>query len=60
MMGDEQVFDLHSAGMKAYEVTTNVAGIEIIGIRFGCSPQDLARAVAREIAARLESQCRGR
>jgi len=60
MMGDEQVFDLHSAGMKAYEVTTNVAGIEIIGIRFGCSSQDLARAVSKQIAAWLGSQCRGR
>ncbi len=40
-----------------YEITVNVAGIEIFGFRFGTSPQDIARAVAREIAGRV---CRGR
>ena len=48
---DARVLDLHTAEFTAYQVTTNVSGIEIIGIRFGCSPQDLARAVAKELAA---------
>jgi len=43
--------------MKAAEETS---GIEIIGIRFGCSPQDLARALSKQIAARLGFQCQGR
>ena len=60
MTDDEQVFGLHTAEFTAYQVTTNVSGIEILGIRFGCSPQDLARAVSKQIAARLALQGRGR
>jgi len=29
-----------------------------IGIRFGCSPQDLARAVSKQIAGWMGFQCR--
>ncbi|MGC9019584.1 MAG: hypothetical protein ACP5LJ_07845 [Candidatus Bipolaricaulaceae bacterium] len=56
---DARVLDLATAEFKAYEVTVNVAGIEILGFRFGASPQDIARAVAKESAARLGER-RGR
>lgn len=48
-----RVLDLHTAEFRGFEITTNVSGIEIIGIRFGASPNDLAKAVAREIVKRL-------
>jgi hypothetical protein len=54
---DVQVLDLATAEFRAHAITVNVAGIEIFGFRFGASPQDIARAVAREIASRV---CRGR
>jgi len=54
---DVQVLDLATAEFRAHAITVNVAGIEIFGFRFGASPQDIARAVAKEIAARV---CRGR
>ncbi|MCR4392719.1 MAG: hypothetical protein NUV94_08215, partial [Candidatus Acetothermia bacterium] len=57
---DVQVLDLATAEFEAYAVTVNVTGIEIFGLRFGASPQDVARAVAKEIASRLGGQCRGR
>ena len=57
---DVRVLDLNTAEFKAYQVTSNISGIEIIGIRFGCSLQDLARAVSKQIAQRLGWQCRRR
>ena len=60
MTVDVRVLDLNTAEFTAHQVTANVSGIEIIGIRFGCSPQDLARAVSKQIAARLGSECRRR
>jgi len=33
--------------VKAYEVTANVAGIEILGIRFGFSSRDLEEMMER-------------
>lgn len=54
---DVQVLDLATAEFRAHAITVNVAGIEIFGFRFGASPQDIARAVAEEIANRV---CRGR
>lgn len=40
-----------------YELTVNPGGIEIFGFWFGASPQDTARAVAKEIAARVGTLC---
>jgi len=57
---DLQVFDLATAEIKAYEITTTVTGVEIFGLRFGASPRDIARAVARQIASRIGWKCRGR
>ncbi len=59
MTVDVRVLDLHTAEFTAHQVTANVSGIEIIGIRFGCSAQNLARAVSKQIAQRLALQCRG-
>jgi len=56
---DVQVFDLATAELKAYEVTTTVTGVEIFGFRFGASPRDIARAVAKQIASRIAWRCRG-
>lgn len=57
---DARVLDLDTAEFRGFSVTVNVGGIELLGFRFGASPQDIARAVAREIAARLGWQDRGR
>jgi len=57
---DVRLLDLATAEFKGHSVTVNVAGIEILGFRFGASPQDIARAVAREIAAWVSSVCKGR
>lgn len=57
---DAQILDLNTAEFQACEVTAEVAGIEIFGFRFGCSPRDVARAVAKDIAARLGRTCAGR
>lgn len=51
---------LASIRLKGHARTVSVAGLEIYGLRFGASPQDIARAVAKEIAARVGLQCRGR
>jgi hypothetical protein len=51
---DVRVLNLDTAEFEGFEVTVNVAGLEILGFRFGASPQDIARAVAREIAAHLK------
>jgi hypothetical protein len=51
---DVRVLNLDTAEFEGFEVTVNVAGLEILGFRFGASPQDIARAVAREIAAQLK------
>jgi hypothetical protein len=59
MTVDVRVLDMDTAEFTAYEVTVNVSGIEIFGIRFGCSPRDVARAVSKQIAQRLGGQCRG-
>jgi len=54
---DVRVLNLDTAEFEGFEVTVNVAGLEILGFRFGASPQDIARAVAREIAARATPPC---
>lgn len=54
-----RVLDLATAELNAHAIAVNVAGIEILGFRFGASPQDIARAVAKESAARLGER-RGR
>ncbi len=59
MTVDVRVLDLNTAEFQVYQVTANVSGIEIIGIRFGCSAQNLARAVSKQIAQRLGWECRG-
>jgi len=51
---DVRVLNLDTAEFEGFEVTVNVAGLEILGFRFGASPQDIARALAREIAAQLK------
>lgn len=55
---DLQVFDLATAEIKAYEITTTVTGVEIFGLRFGVSARDIARAVAKQIAGRIGWRCR--
>ena len=60
MTVDVQVFDLHTAEMKAYEVTANVSGAEIFGIRFGFSSRDLARKASKLLAQRICWLCRRR
>jgi len=57
MTVDIRVFDLHTAELEAYEITANVAGVEILGMRFGFSPQDLTRKASELIAERV---CRPR
>jgi hypothetical protein len=57
MTVDVQVFDLHTAEMKAYDVTANVSGVEIFGIRFGFSSRDLARKASKLIAERIGGLC---
>ena len=57
MTVDVQVFDLHTSEMTAYEVTTNVSGVEIFGIRFGFSSRNLARKASQLIAARIGALC---
>jgi len=57
---DVRVLDLNTAEFKGFRVDVNVAGLEILGFRFGASPQDIARAVAKEIASRLGGQCKWR
>lgn len=60
MTVDVQVFDLHTGELTAYEVTANVSGVEIFGFRFGFSPRDLARAVSKQIAERMDALYRRR
>lgn len=60
MTVDVQVFDLHTAEMKAHEVTANVSGVEIFGIRFGFSSRNLARKASQLIAARIGALCERR
>ncbi|MEN3009986.1 MAG: hypothetical protein ABDI20_03235 [Candidatus Bipolaricaulaceae bacterium] len=55
---DVRLLDVSTAEFQGFEVEASVSGIEIFGIRFGASPRDLARAVAREIAARVGLRCR--
>ena len=55
---DVRVFDLATAEVDAYEITTTVTGVEIFGLRFGAGPRDLARAVAKRIAGRIGWRCR--
>ena len=54
---DVRVLDLNTAEFTAYHVSVNVSGFEIIGIRFGCSPQDIARAVSKQIAGHIGVLC---
>jgi hypothetical protein len=49
---DVRILNLDTAEFDGFEVTVNVAGLEILGFRFGASPQDIARAVALEIVVR--------
>jgi TolB-like protein len=56
MTVDVRVFDLDTAEVRSYEVTANVTGVEIFGIRFGFSPRDLARKVSKLIITRFGSQ----
>jgi len=46
--------------MKAYDVTANVTGVEIFGIRFGFSSRDLAHKASKLIAGRIGVLCRRR
>jgi len=57
MTVDIRVFDLHTAELEAYVITANVAGVEVLGMRLGFSPQDLARRASELIAERV---CRPR
>jgi hypothetical protein len=57
---DLQIFDLATAEIKAYEITTNLSGVDAFGIRFKVGPRDIARAVAQEIASRVGWECQGR
>jgi len=50
---DVQVIDLDTAKVTAYEVTANVAGVEIFGIRFGFSSGDLARKASKLVATQF-------
>jgi len=50
---DVQVINLDTGKVTAYEVTANVAGVEIFGIRFGFSSGDLARKASQLIAAQF-------
>ena len=59
MTVDVQAYDLRTADLKAFQIREQVTGIEIFGIRFGFSPQDLVAKVSHEIAARLGSLCSG-
>ena len=52
---DVRVLDLATGEFQGHEITVNVSGIEIFGFRFGASPQDIARAVAKEVANRVGS-----
>jgi len=45
--------DLDTAEFDGFEVTVNVAGLEILGYRFGSGPKDIACAVARKVVAKL-------
>jgi len=56
---DVQVFDLATAEVNTYEVTATVTGVEIFGLRFGASPRDIARAVAKQLASRAVLKCHG-
>lgn len=55
MTVDVRVLALHTAEFKAHQVTVNFTGVEIVGIRFGASPQDVARKIASRVGL-----CRGR
>jgi len=48
---DVRVLNLDTAEFNGFEVTVNVAGLEILGYRFRVSPKNIARAVAREVVA---------
>jgi hypothetical protein len=56
---DVRVLNLDTAEFEGFEVTVNVAGLEILGFRFGASPQDIAREVARKISIRAKEYGRG-
>jgi hypothetical protein len=52
-----RVFGLHTAEMKAYEVTASVSGVEIFRIWFGCSLRDLAREASKLLTQRIGWLC---
>ena len=56
---DVRVLNLDTAEFEGFAVTVNVAGLEILGFRFGASPQDIARAVAKGIARQFWEQRKG-
>jgi hypothetical protein len=52
MTVDMRLFDLETSEIRADIVTDSVTGFEVLGIRFGLNPRDLARKVAQQIAER--------
>jgi len=50
---DVRVLDFDAAEFKGFQIIVNVAGLEIWGYRFGVSPKNIARAVAREVVASI-------
>jgi hypothetical protein len=60
MTVDVQAFDLRTSELKAFQIRDMVSGIEIFGIRFGFSPQDMVGKLSHEIAVRLNSVCSGK
>ena len=55
-----RVFGLHTAEMKAYEVTASVSEAEIFGIWLGFSSRDLDRKASKLFAGRMSVLCRRR
>jgi len=56
---DVRVLDLDTAEFDGFEVTVNVAGLEILGYRFGSGPKDIACAVVRKVVAKLIKKGQG-
>jgi len=57
---DVWAFSLSSMKSDAHAIVVAVASIGYFSLRFGASPQNIARAVAKEIAGQVGGQCRGR
>ncbi len=54
LMVEVRVLDVSTMEFATYEVRVNVRGGEIFGLRFGTSPEDIARAAAAAIASRVK------